>query len=233
MGGILMASPGPIIAFGYMAKTMGLSGISAPVSAAWSSWARDLISSPSRDPTLVSAPPTEYVTSFKNSPLLGFETHLSSNADAHTFLRLQTHYLPPSPGTVVDDPVVQSVFASLPELDGVRLDPVAAPERGARDLTPLVLRLECSYPLFQNAPVLDGVALLGSPRPESASSRTAREVGVGLLAGEATRTALDPDLSLQRAPVEQEGARGVHFELASLAPLVVGEEHEAPVVVAL
>ena len=36
-GGILMTSPGPIIVFGYLAKTMGFSGISAPVSAAWSS----------------------------------------------------------------------------------------------------------------------------------------------------------------------------------------------------
>src|SRR5215212_1819812 len=198
-----------------------------------SSWARDLISSPSRDPTLVSAPPTEYVTSFKNSPLLGFETHLSSNACAHTSLRLQTHYLPPSPGTVVDDPVVQSVLASLPELDCLGLDPIAAPERRAWDLTPLVLRLERSYPLFQNAPVFDGMALLGSPRPETASWRTTREVGVGLLAGEASGAALDPDLPLQLAPVEQQGARGVRRDLLRLASLVIGVEDEAPLVVAL
>src|SRR5215211_2456539 len=49
-----------------------------------SSWARGLISSPSRDPTRGSPPSTEYVTSFKGSPLLGprhNDTHLSSKAD--------------------------------------------------------------------------------------------------------------------------------------------------------
>src|SRR5215211_1012927 len=197
-----------------------------------SSWARDLISSPSRDPTLVSAPPTEYVTSFKNSPLLGFETHLSSNADAHTFLRLQTHYLPPSPGTVVDDPVVESVFASLPELDGVRLDPVATPERGAWDLTPLVLGFERPNPLFQNAPVLDGPALLGSPGPETTSARAAHEVGVGLFLREATGAAFYPDLTRQLAPVEQQGTRGVRLEIFGFSSFVVGVEDETLLVVA-
>src|ERR671910_243939 len=77
MGGILMASPGPITVFGYLAKTMGLSGISAPgsglppysMNSIMSSWASGLISSPSKDPTRGSPPPTEYVTSFKSSPL--------------------------------------------------------------------------------------------------------------------------------------------------------------------
>src|SRR5919107_2185228 len=125
-----------------------------------SSWARSLISSPSSDPTRGSPPSTEYVTSFKRSPLPGIrdDTHLSSKTGPPASLRLQTLYLPSSPVPVVDEPVVQPAFASLPELDNLGLDPVAAPERGTRDLSPLVLRLELPYPLFQNAPILDGQA---------------------------------------------------------------------------
>src|SRR5918997_3202215 len=215
-----------------------------------SSWARGLISSPSRDPTRDPPPSTEYVTSFKGSPLSGiqdaalrilavrrvlraFRESLTSPSRALGYRRsafsslpllmadsairianrlwLQTLYLPSSFVTQVEETVVESVFASLPELDGVGLDPVAAPERGAWDLAPLVLGFEHPDPLFQDAPVLDGAALLRSPGPETASARTAREVGVGLFAGEATRTALDPDLPLQLAPVEKQGARRVRI----------------------
>src|SRR5215203_2420985 len=148
-------------------------------------------------------------------------------------LRLQTFYSPPFTGTPVDETVVQPVLAPLPELDGVGLDPVAAPEGGTGDLAIFVLFLQRLYALLQNAPVPDGPALLGSPRPEAASARTAREVGVGLLAGDATGAAFDPDLPLQLAPVEEEGARGIGLQFAGLASCVVGVENEAALVVAL
>src|SRR5688500_11785190 len=118
-------------------------------------------------------------------------------------LRLEALDPPGSIFAAIDQPVVKPILASLPELDLFGFDPVAAPERWAWDLTSLVLRLECPYPLFQNVPVLDGAALLGSPRPETAPSRTAREVGVGLFPGETAGAALDPDLPLQLAPVEK------------------------------
>src|SRR5215213_8936332 len=147
-----------------------------------SSWASGLISSPSKDPTRGPLPSTEYVTSFKRSPLPRVqgvsETHLSSKARPSALLRLQTLHLPPSAGTPVDETVVQPVFASLPELDRVGLDPVAAPEGGAWDLTLFVLHLQRPNPLFENAPVLNRPALFGSPRPEAAAAGTAREVGV-------------------------------------------------------
>src|SRR5215203_3895343 len=152
-----------------------------------SSWARGLISSSSRDPTRDSPPSTEYVTSFKGSPLLGTRDaalrilaarrviracqHVSISARQHfswsacwsmrdarssirlrSALRLQTLYSPFSPGTAIDEPVVQPIFASLPELHHLGLDPVASPEGGAWDLPPLVLRLECPDPFFQHAP---------------------------------------------------------------------------------
>src|SRR5215207_2559381 len=43
-----------------------------------SSWARDLISSPSRDPTLASPPPTEYATS-----ALGYSKLAADHEGAH------------------------------------------------------------------------------------------------------------------------------------------------------
>src|SRR5215210_666174 len=200
-----------------------------------SSCASGLISSPSNAPTRVSPPSTEYVTSFKRSPppKRHSDTHLSSKAELPASLRLQTLHSPPSPGTLVNEPVVQPVLASLPELDNLRLDPVAAPERGTWDLTRLIFRFERPYPLFQNAPVLDGPALFGSPRPEATPARTAREVGVGLIVREAVCVAFDPDLTLQLSPVEEQGACRVRLQLAGLASLVVGVEHEAPLVVAL
>src|SRR5215211_5240594 len=143
-----------------------------------SSWPRGLISSSSRDPTRDSPPSTEYVTSFKGSPLLGSRDaalrilaarrviracqHFSWSAcwsmrGASILLRsasrLQALYSPFSPDSVIDEPVVQPIFASLPELHHLGLDPVAAPEGGAWDLPPLVLRLECPDPFFQHAPV--------------------------------------------------------------------------------
>src|SRR5215204_5371508 len=131
-----------------------------------SSWPRGLISPSSRDPTRGSPPSTEYVTSFKGSPLPLFQTAAIRILAARRgfSLRLQTLYLPTSLGTAVDEPVVQPVFASLPELDNLGLDPVAAPEKGAWDLTPLVFRLQRLYPLFEDAPVLYGSALLRGPR---------------------------------------------------------------------
>src|SRR5215210_8594082 len=200
-----------------------------------SSCASGLISSPSNAPTRVSPPSTEYVTSFKRSPppKRHSDTHLSSKAELPASLRLQTLQFPPSPGTPVDETVVQPVFAPLPELDGVGLDPVAAPERRAWDLTPLVLSLQRLYPLLQNFPVLNGPALLGSPRSEAASTRTAGEVSVGFFFRETASFSLDPDLPLQLAPVEEQGARGIGFKLAGLASLVVGVEDETAPVVAL
>ena len=63
-------------------------------------------------------------------------------------LRLETLDPPGSTFAAIYQPVVQPVFPALPELDGIRLDPVAAPEWGAWDLTALVLRLERPYPLL-------------------------------------------------------------------------------------
>src|SRR5215208_3400049 len=193
---------------------------------------RGLISPSSRDPTRGSPPSTEYVTSFKGSPLPLFQTAAIRILAARRgfSLRLQTLYLPPSLGTAVDEPVVQPVFASLPELDNLGLDPVAAPEKGAWDLTPLVFRLQRLYPLFEDAPVLYGSALLRGPSSQTTPAWTAQEVGVGLLSGEAARAALDPDLPLKLAPVEQDGAQRVRLEFAGLASLVVGVEDETPFV---
>src|SRR5215204_6245400 len=60
-----------------------------------------------------------------------------------------------------------------------------------------------------------------------------RRLPRGRLAGDATGAAFDPDLPLQLAPVEEEGARGVGLQFAGLASFVVGVENEAALVVAL
>src|SRR3712207_3875184 len=85
-------------------------------------------------------------------------------------LRLEALDPPRSMFATIHEPIVKPILAPLPELDLFGYDPVAAPEIGAWDLASLVLCLECPHPLFQNAPVLDGTALLGSPRPETTPS---------------------------------------------------------------
>src|SRR5918994_4601387 len=126
-----------------------------------SSWASGLISSPSNDPTRVSPPSTEYVTSFKRSPVPRGrnDTHLSSKVRPSALLWLQAFYLPAVAGPPVDESIVQPALAPLPELDDLGLDPVAAPEGRTWDLTPFVPGFELPYPFLQNASVLDGPAL--------------------------------------------------------------------------
>src|SRR5918998_1007963 len=181
------------------------------------SWPRGLISSPSTVPTSGAPSPTEYVTSFKCTPLP--RTQASARGiltkgpgfpppdaigDLETgHLRLQAFDLPAPVAPAVGDPVVQPALPSLPELHDLGLDAVTTPERRARHLAPLVLDLEVSRTALHRP------ALLGGPRAEAAAARAAGVVGVGFSLRGPGDGPLYPHLTLELAPVEEQGRAGV------------------------
>src|SRR5215207_1198736 len=183
------------------------------------------ISPPSTCPTAGNPPSTEYETSFIPSPLPKIPKPQRRPSYSRTY--------PPALDPPIHEPVVQPVLAPLPELERLRLDPIPAPVRRARDLAPLVRELQLPQAVLQRSPAPDLAALRAGPRPEAAAARAAGEVGVGLLVGDARGGTFYPDLPPQFAPVEEERAARVLRELAGLAALVVGVEDEAALVVAL
>src|SRR5436305_7124115 len=78
----------------------------------------------------------------------------------------------------VDQPVVQPVAATLPELDDARHHPDATPVRWAGHVAAVVLTLELSHPLLQHGSVCDGRRLGAGPGRKLRAGRPGGEVGV-------------------------------------------------------
>src|SRR4051794_40713089 len=126
----------------------------------------------------------------------------------------------------VEEPVVQPVGASLPELDLRRNEAIAAPVRRSGRLLRVFL-FHLGHRFFQYLPVGDLFALGRCPRGEPGAERPAAIVGVGLLRRHFLDGSLDAHLPLEVRP-EEHGARGgARGELLSFAAEVVGIEHES------
>src|SRR6266702_2568504 len=78
---------------------------------------------------------------------------------------------PAAGDAAVAEPVVETVGLVLPELDGLWVDPVAAPERRQRHLAVAVARRQLLQPLLQLGPAGDHLALRGCPRSEPRAGR--------------------------------------------------------------
>src|SRR5215218_2218621 len=126
----------------------------------------------------------------------------------------------------VAHPVVQPVRPPLPELDRLRPQQVAAPVRRPRDLV-RIARAELDHALLERLVVRQHAALRRRPGAQAAAVRAAGEVGVGLLVGEQLDRALEPDLALERVPVDRYRAVRVRRQLPALAALAVGVEADA------
>src|SRR6266568_1002862 len=140
---------------------------------------------------------------------------------------------PAAGDAAVAEPVVETVGLVLPELDGLWVDPVAAPERRQRHLAVAVARRQLLQPLLQLGPAGDHLALRGCPRSELAADRPGAEVRLGLVAAHPLDGTLDADLSHLRRPPEDQRDGGVAGQLVRLAAAVVRVEDEPALVEAL
>src|SRR5438132_13139949 len=129
--------------------------------------------------------------------------------------------------------VVEPVLAPHPELDRVRHDAVAAPERWQRDLAAGVLALQAPVLRFQYRTIRDDAALSRGPRREATSVWAGPEVLLGLAGGDSLHPAVRPNLPAKRVPIEDQRGARVLGQLTRLAALVVGVEDEPAVVHAL
>src|SRR5688572_2769106 len=82
----------------------------------------------------------------------------------------------------ISNPIVQSVFPSLPELDVIGPHAVTSPVRWRRNLTARESRLDLSHSTVELCAIGNHAALDGSPRPQPAPERSGGEVLFGLLA---------------------------------------------------
>src|SRR5690606_20152474 len=124
----------------------------------------------------------------------------------------------PAPRAVgrVLEAVVEPTRATLPELEPVRDDAEAAPERGARRVGAGEAGLHLGEPGVEGGAVGERAALGGGPGAEAAARRAAGEVGVGLGVGHALDAAFDAHLPLDLGPPEDEGGAGVGLQLPGL-----------------
>src|SRR6185295_15711863 len=125
----------------------------------------------------------------------------------------------------IEEPVVQPIGAPLPELDGLRDEPVSAPVRRPRRMIAELKLLFCEQ-FLQNRAAGHPLALRRGPGREARAERPARIVGVGILRADFLDRALDPHLALEIRPEEHRAGGGARFELASFAAEVVGVEDE-------
>ena len=132
----------------------------------------------------------------------------------------------------VAEAIVQPVVAVLPELERLGREAEAAPGVGERHVTAGVVLGQLGHPPLENSRRSTTATLRRGERAQLASAGAAVRVGLGLLARRALHRALDPHLTPEQLPVEQQRRARVGGELAALAALVVREEHE-PVVAGL
>src|SRR5690606_39026332 len=127
-------------------------------------------------------------------------------------------------------PVVQAIPSRAPELDALRAQTIAAPERRTRNVPALVLPLERLVARFQLRAARQRLALSRRPRADPASPRAAGEVVVGVLRRRDAHRTFDPHLLVQPRPVAAQRGPRVLAQLAALARLVVRVEAEAELV---
>src|ERR671926_1709194 len=95
-----------------------------------------------------------------------------------------------------------------PELDPVRHEAKAGPVRWASDRAVGKFRLELGEPALQLRWVAQRLALERRPGADLAAARARREVGVRFLVRHLLDAPLEPDLALERLPVEAHRGHG-------------------------
>ncbi len=95
---------------------------------------------------------------------------------------------------------------------------------------PSVLAFDFPVIQFEVFAGFEHAALSRCPCAELTAARALVEVGVRLLVRHPFRSSVDPDLLVQRHPVETQRRMRIGGQLLSLAALIVGEETEAPFV---
>src|SRR6185437_12701424 len=133
---------------------------------------------------------------------------------------------PARPIAGVGDAVVQAAQAPLPELEVLGHQAVAAPVGRACGLLAM-LAGEARPALLEPGAALDRLALRRGPGADARAERARVVVGGRLRAAHALDRPLDAHLALELLPEERDGGGGIGGEVAPLAALVVGEEHEA------
>src|SRR5690349_17616525 len=126
----------------------------------------------------------------------------------------------------IDETVVESVRAPLPELDVGWQDAISAPLR--RTWRAVAIALFCLlHGALQHLAGGYGLALRARPRGEARAERTALVIGVGVGNADALDRAVDTDLALEGRPEKHQAGGALRFQLARLAARVVRIEDEA------
>src|SRR6056297_2693125 len=120
--------------------------------------------------------------------------------------------------------VVKPAGSTLPELDTVGNDAITAPETGQGHFAIAEFAFDLGHFLFQQSSGGNSLALFGNPGANLAASWPRREVAQGLSLAHFFNGALDPYLSVQSDPGEQQGRLGVFLHLPGLPTAVVGVE---------
>src|SRR6476660_1110373 len=126
----------------------------------------------------------------------------------------------------VEQPVMQAVGATLPELDLGRQHTITAPVRRAgRHLAVALPRRRHGF--LENVTGRNALALRRGPGRKPRAQRTARVVSVRFRAGNALDAAVDTHLALELRPHEDQARARACLELARLAAAIVGIEGKA------
>src|SRR5260370_40500337 len=121
---------------------------------------------------------------------------------------------------------------ALPEFDGGRNEPVAAPMWRTRRVV-TVFRNHFALAGFKHLAAFDHFTLLRRPRAYSRSKRARREIRIAFFRTCLDDGALDTHLALGFDPVKQQTRARAAREFVTFAAEVVREEHYASVVDAL
>src|SRR6185436_18140423 len=130
-------------------------------------------------------------------------------------------------GPRVEEAVVETPLAHLPELDAVGRHAIAAPEVRTGRILVGKRSEDPALALDQRLAALDHLALWRSDRADPAVPGAACKVAIGIRGRDASGDAFDADLAMERRPPHRECGPGTRLQLTALAALVVGEEHEA------
>src|SRR6476659_264292 len=158
-----------------------------------------------------------------------------SMARQATAFPLRREPLHPPPGRLVgvagvEEAVVEPERATLPELDGVRGQPVSAPVGWPGDRSVRESGRDLLHPLVELVAISQDRALGRCPGSDLRLTRPGREVGVGLGVIHLPNVAGHGDLPVERLPQEHHGRPRVLAELSTLAAAVVRVEDETPLI---
>src|SRR5438045_5945413 len=128
------------------------------------------------------------------------------------------------------DAVVQAERTVVPELDRGRDQAEATPVRRAWNAPDEVFCRVDRDRLFEGEPALEWRRLAARPGPDLREPRTGGEIGVRLGFADRLDRAAQPDLAHQRLPMKYQGGLRAYLQLAALAAVEVGVEHEPPLV---